>query len=175
MLSPGPAWEVAAGKARVIVALATLVVTAVLVVFAAQLHSTQSATRRDVASRFHDRAAVASALTQAIFSSAAASPDAAKEYGTATVRARALDGAVKREHLEYAALLNERGTIIARSRGLKNQELSGLASRSVTWRVALRRARFSISDVIPAGHQQVIEFAVPLETPHGRRVLVSGS
>ena len=58
-------------------------VVAVLVVFAAQLHSTQSAARRDVASRFRDRAAVTSALTQAIFSSAAASPDAAKEYGTA--------------------------------------------------------------------------------------------
>src|SRR3954453_20708774 len=137
MVSPGSAWEVAAGKARVIVALATLVVVAVLVVFAAQLHSTQSATRRDVASRFHDRAAVASALTQAIFSSAAASSDAAKEYGAATVGDRALDAAVKREHLEYAALLDERGTIIARSHGLKSQELSGLSSRSVARRLEL--------------------------------------
>jgi signal transduction histidine kinase len=119
---------------------------------------------------------VTSALTQAIFSSAAISPDQAKRYGARTVSSRVMNEAVQSGHLAYAALLDGRGKVIASSRGLPRVTQAGLASRTARLRLAASASGFSLSDITPSGSNggDVIELAVVVKSGAGRRVFVSG-
>jgi signal transduction histidine kinase len=162
-------------RANGVVAVAAVIVVAALVVVGLQLHGTQASTHQRVISHFHDRAAVISALTQAVLESAAASSEATRKYGGATVRGDLLDQAVAEGHLAYAVLLDQRGRVIAASRTLtpsaRAQVLSSAALKPV-----LTGAAVSLSDVLLGGPRRagVIALSVSLQAAAGRRVLVSG-
>jgi signal transduction histidine kinase len=165
-------WRLGRRTANSVVGVAAVIVIGVLILLGVQLDSTQVAAHRDVESRFRARAEVTSALTQAIFSSSAVSPDTAKRYGVPVVSQRVMDEAVKSGHLDYAALLDERGKVIASSSGLTPAAGAGLASRTASLRLTPNGGAFSLSNVLQGGN--VIEFAVPVKTATGRRVFVSG-
>ncbi len=158
-------------KVNVAVGLAAVVLVGVLALFAVQLHSGQSTTRNDVEERFRDRARVTSALTDAIFSSAAtAAPESANRYGAPVIDDRTMDEAAKEGNLAYAALVDDQGKVIAASSGLG--ERANSLPRSGALRRVLGGAPYSVSDVLPSG---TIELAVGMETAQGRRILVSGT
>jgi signal transduction histidine kinase len=153
-----------------------VVLVVALAAFAVQLHSTQANTRQRVVSRFQDRAQVVSALTQAILSLAAAPSEANRQYAAPHVSGRMLDKSVARGRLAYAVLVDQHGSVIASSRTLtedaRRQVLSSSALKAV-----LAGAAVSLSDVHAGGPggADIVDFAVPVKTATGRRVLVSGA
>ena len=158
-----------------VVAAGALIVVAVLVLLALQLRGAQAAERRQLASRFRDRAQVISALTQAVLASASSS-QASMQFEAPGVSGRTLDTAVAQGHLAYAALLDQHGRLIAASRGLTPAERAQVLSSSAV-APALAGAPVSFSDVMPGGPlgTSVVDFAVALRAPFGWRVLVSGA
>ena len=154
-------------RANVIVAIAAAVVVGALVLVGLQLRATQSKGREQLLERFHDRASVVSALMQAVIASAASSTNRSR-YGTQQVDTATLDRTVAEGRLTYAVLLDRDG-VIAQSSSLDAATRSRVLASQGT-RVTLGGARVWLSDVEPGA---VIELAVALDTPAGRRVLVS--
>jgi signal transduction histidine kinase len=160
---------------NVVVGAAALVVVAVVVLLGVQLYASQESSRERVVSRFKDRAEVIAALTQAVIASAGSSSDATRQYGSPKVSGRLLDRAVAEGNLAYAALLDHRRQIIARSRTLDADAREQLlASPAVT--STLAGVRVALSDVLPGGPggAGVIQLAVSFDVATGRRVLVTG-
>jgi signal transduction histidine kinase len=169
--STGSRWSrLRARRAKAIIGGATLVVVVVLGLFAVQLNASQSGLHDRAISRFRDRAQVISALTQAILASAAAAPQAERQYGAKTVSPQLLDRAVKQGHLAYAALFDDRGQIISTSRSLTPAQRATLLSSQAV-QAARTGAPVALGDV----HAGTIDLAVALNTKAGRRVLVSGA
>src|SRR5829696_5600750 len=108
----------APSTANLAVGITTAVAIVILTVFAVQLSRSQSTARHDVEDRFRARAAVTSALTDAVFSSTASSADAIKRYGGLVVPDRTLERAATEGHLTYTALIDMSGRLIASSSGL---------------------------------------------------------
>jgi signal transduction histidine kinase len=152
-----------------------LIVVVALVLFAVELNSTQSSARESVVSRFHDRAQVISALTQAVLASATATSEATRQYDSPTVSARLLDETVAKSHLAYAVLLDRKGRVVAASQAFSPTDHAQVLS-SAALKPALAGAPVTLSDVLPggAGGAGVIDLAVSLKGAAGRRVLVSG-
>jgi signal transduction histidine kinase len=164
-------------RANLVVGVAALIVVVTLVLLAVQLRGTQTTERQHLASRFHDRAQVISALTQAVLSSAAASSEVTRQYGSAKPSGRLLDRAVAQGHLAYAVLLDQRGHVIAASRTLSPTDRALVLASPALARV-LAGAPVTLSDVMPADGADgsaEIDFALSLNTAAGRRVLVSGA
>jgi signal transduction histidine kinase len=147
----------------------------VLALFAVQLNHMQVDARERVESRFHDRAQVISALTQAVFSSTATPSEQTRQYGAPTVSGRLLDRAVAQGHLAYALLLERDGSIVAASRTL-TPRARDRALASPALRPVLAGAPVSLSNVLPgeSGEAGVIDLAVSMKTPAGRRIFVRG-
>jgi signal transduction histidine kinase len=162
-------------RANGVVGIAASIVLVALVVLAAQLRGMQATERQHLTSRFHDRAQVISALTQAVLASAAASSDSTRQYGSPKVSNRVLDRAVAQGHVAYAVLLDRHGHVVASSRTLTPADRAQvLSSRALA--PALAGAPVALSDVMPGpGGSGVIDFAVSLRTTAGLRVLVSGA
>jgi signal transduction histidine kinase len=160
-----------------VVGVAALVVLGVLLFFGLQLRDTQATSRQRTVTRFQERATLISALTQAIFSAAVSTPQAARQYGGAVVSGQTLDKTAAAGHLVYMALTDDRGKIIAASSGLTPVARAALSSRSGALHSTLQGAPVSLSDVLSDGPRgtKVIEYAVALKTAAGRRVLVSGA
>jgi signal transduction histidine kinase len=161
-------------RANVAVGVAAAAVVVLLVLVGLQLQSTQSSSRERVISRFVDRAAVVSALTQAIFDSLATPSDATREYGRATVSGRSLDRAVAQGHLAYALLLDQDRKVVAASRTLSDDALARARS-SAAPKAVLAGARVLLSDVLPgtSAGATVVEVVVGIQSASGRRVLVT--
>ena len=153
---------------------AAVLFAAVLMVLGAQLQHSQTTAREDLETRFRDRAVVASALTEAIFSSASGSPDSVKRYGTPVVEDRVLEGAAREGRLRYAVLLDENGKIVAASRGFRGTDRADELPRSPSILTLQKGAPFSLSDVHTHLGGGVVELAVPVASATERRVLVSG-
>jgi signal transduction histidine kinase len=166
-------WHLDPRKAKAVVAVASVVVVAMLTLFAVKLHSTQTTARQDVEERFRDRAEVTSALTDAIFSSVATS-DTPRQYGTPVVSDRVMDQAAKASKLHYAALLDPQGKVIASSRGFEQTGRAEMLPGSASVQSALKGAPYSLSDVLGGRAGGTVELAVSFKTPQGQRVLVSG-
>jgi signal transduction histidine kinase len=160
---------------NLIVAIAGIAVVAALIGFAAELSDTQSTARRGVITRFQDRAAITSALVEAIFTATSTSSDASKQYGSGPVSDRELGKAAKSGRLDYAAILDKSGSVIAVSPGLPPAAAKRLASRPAPIAAALQGKRFTVSEVLRTGPggAPVIELVQALEGTD-RRVAVSG-
>jgi signal transduction histidine kinase len=171
----GSGWSRIVGhRVNGVVAIAALLVIGALALVGTRLQDNQASSRQLLISRFHDRADVVSALTQAVLGSAAATPEQRREYGGATVSAKALDGMVSEGRVEYAVLLDQHGVVNASRTLSTDARARVLASPGL--KRALGGAPVWLSDVAPAGPSGggVIDLAVAFDTPNGRRVLVSG-
>jgi signal transduction histidine kinase len=157
-----------------VVGLAALLVIGALVLVGTRLHDNQAGSRQLLISRFHDRADVVSALTQAVLGSAAATAEQRRDYGTATVADKALDRMAGQGQLTYAVLIDKNG-VVAASKTLTPEARARVLS-SPGLKLALAGAPVRLSDVAPAGPSGggEIDLAVAFDTPSGRRVLVSG-
>jgi signal transduction histidine kinase len=161
-----------------VVGIAALIVAALLVVFAVELAHTQTTTRDAVETRFRDRARVTSALTEALFASLGSSTENARLYGGADVDDADMARAQRTTRLEYAVLLDENGSVIARSPGFDAAAAARLAKSAPHIRAVLDGRPVTVSDVIPGreGESGVVEFAQGFRSARdGRRVLVSAT
>ncbi|HEY6887690.1 MAG TPA: histidine kinase dimerization/phospho-acceptor domain-containing protein, partial [Solirubrobacter sp.] len=157
-----------------IVAAAAVIVVGALALVGTRLRDTQASSRRQLIERFHDRAEVVSALTQAVLNSARANADQVRRYGTADVTDAAMDKAVGDGRLAYLMLLDQRGVVASSNTLSPAARARVLASAGVA--AARRGAPVFVSDVSSDGRgaTMVIDLVVALDTPAGKRVLVSG-
>src|SRR5690348_17329462 len=101
-----------ARKPLVALTLASVVVLALLTVFAIELSNTQAKSKRDVITRVHQRAGLAVALIDSLFQSVEQQvPQDEVKYGGRVVTTRTMDAAGQGSI--YAALLDRSGAVIA--------------------------------------------------------------
>ena len=151
---------------------ASLVVLAMLTVFALELSNTQANSKRDVEARVHERAVLAAALIDSLFQSVEQQiPQDIRTYGSRTVTPQTMDR--NRQRNAYLALLDSSGGVIAHSRGFTPQARADL-SRSAALRLVRAGRPYGLGNVLPYGKTGVINFAVVFPTRYGRRTLLTG-
>ena len=151
---------------------ASVVVLALLTVFAIELSNTQAKSKQDVEARVHERGVLAAALIDSLFQSVEqAIPQDGHTYGTRTVSARTINQARSRN--AYVALLDSSGRVIAHSTGFTPLEQADVRHSGV---LALIRSGdlYGLGNLVPYGHTGAIDFAVTFKTPYGTRTLVTG-
>lgn len=151
---------------------AAAVVLGLLGVFAIELADTQAKSKRDVRVRVHERATLATALIESLFeSSAQQAPMTARRFGGATVPDRVVEA--DRRTNAYVVLLGPNAEVLAHSRGFTAQ-----ARREVVHSQAISLVRagrpYGLGNVMPYGRTGVVDFAVPVVSAYGRRILVTG-
>lgn len=162
-------------QATTVVGVAAAALLVVLAVFAVELTRIEQHNRRDVEARFHQRAQIASALTDALLSSVA-SPSA-ESQNLRRVGGRVTTATLARlaaqQQLSFVAVLDSR-SVLATSPGLSAAARASLAAGVA--RQVLAGQPYAISSVMPvaAGGRPAIELAEPVPVPGGRRVLVNG-
>jgi signal transduction histidine kinase len=151
---------------------ALLLILALLTVFAIELSNTQAKSKADVEARVHERGVLAAALLSSLFDTVEQQvPQEARLYGTRTVSDRTMDA--NRKTNTYLALLGPSGNVIASSRGFTAQAHGDL-SISAALRLVRADNPYGLGNVLPYGTTGVINFAVPLPTRYGRRILLTG-
>ena len=155
---------------------AVLVLVVLLGLFAIQIRASQDQARRVVIQHYVAGAAVTATLTRAVFESAVSGSqaDVVARYGTRHVSSRTMANAVVQGHLAYALLLDANGRVIAASPGAPAGAGDAAAQQSGSIAAVLGGAPFSLSSLLRAAHRTVFEFAQPVASRYGRRVLVSG-
>jgi signal transduction histidine kinase len=151
---------------------AALVVLALLTVFAIELSNTEAKSKRDVESRVHERGVLAAALIDSLFQTVQQEvPRDERKYGTRIVSERAMNAA--RAGNSYTVLLDAHGKVIAHSTGFTAQARADLAGSAA---LSLLRSghTFGLGNLAPYGRTGAIDFAVPLATPYGARVMLTG-
>jgi signal transduction histidine kinase len=150
-------------------------VLALLGTFTYVLLDSQAQSRREAEKRLGAEASISAGLTAAIFTTSAASGQAAasKAFGGRTVDERALTLAAQNSRQAYSLILDDRGRILAASRATPTIARDRIGAVPTHIRQALA-GRSSFSDVLPArsGKGAIIEWASPFTTPFGRRVKV---
>jgi signal transduction histidine kinase len=162
---------------HIVLGVAAAALLALLVVFAVELADSQSKARRDVESKFQDRAKSSAALTESLFGSATTSAQAenAKRFGSAHVSPRTLAAAAKRGNNSYLLLLDKQGRIIASSPGTPPAVKRAVAAKPAYVRQALEGRPFTLSNLQRAGRAApTLAYGQPFETAFGRRAIVSG-
>jgi signal transduction histidine kinase len=143
-----------------------------LVVFAVELSNTQAASKADIKGRVHDRAVLTAALVDSLFSTVESGTSAdERKFGGATVSTAALDEA-KGTSL-YVVVLTPSGKLVGSSTGLSQQARAELP-RSGTLALLAHGDQYALGNLLPYGKTGVVDLAIGLTTPHGRRVLVEG-
>jgi hypothetical protein len=145
-----------------------LLAALVLGVFAYLIADAQSKDRENVEQRFRDVARVSAAVTDGIFQAAlqGAQSQASTNFA-GTVDQSAVQAYVRRGQLRYAAVLDHAGRRLAATPGTPP------SGGAVDVAIETGKARFS--DVMGRGKDAVVEWAIPFQTPEGRRLLVQGS
>jgi hypothetical protein len=145
-----------------------LLAALVLGVFAYLLADSQSEDREDVEKRFQDVAQVSGAVTNGIFQSAFQSTRTqATEKFSGPIDQRALGQFAQQGQAQYAAVYDAKGGALGTTPGAPDP---GPAVDT-----ALDTGQPRLSDVMGTGQDATIEFAIPYDTPSGRRVFVTGS
>ncbi len=150
----------------------TVLVFALLVVFAIELSDSQSKSRRNLEVQAHQRAQLVSGLIDAVFqqvSQVGARTRAA--YGTPAVSDSLLQRA--RGANDYAALLDSSGHVLAHSTGFNAQARAAVSGGTAVAAV-LHGQSWALGDVHPYGRQGVINLVARIPTPLGVRVRVVG-
>ncbi len=152
---------------------ATLVVLALLTVFAIELSNTQAKSKMDVESRVHERAVLAGALIDSLFASVTQQlPQDERTFGGPTVSPATVNRVNAQKHNAYTVVLDSTGRILAASRGFNRQARSDLAGSSA---LALVRAGhpYGLGDLQPYGSSGALELAIRIPTLFGNRILLS--
>src|SRR2546423_730366 len=154
------------GPRRSIFAGALLVAAVLVAALALHLVHTQEQGRAVLRESLGRRAALTGRLIGSAFTASAKSPQLSAQFGAAP---GALAQAVRR----YAAADPEMRLAVLDARGRVMASTAGFAAPTRAPHVAAAlRGRFAISDELVVRGHPVIELAVPLNAPSGRRVLV---
>lgn len=159
-------------SARVVTLSAALLV-ALLVAFIVALTGAQGKSRQDIQSRFAERARLSATLTQAVFSSSAATGAVAnqKKFGGAIVSTLALTAYGKASQSQGVVLLDGRGQVLGAARGTRSSLLAALAARPAYVQQVLAGAPYALSNVLHlAGLAPSIAFAQGFSTRKGKRL-----
>jgi hypothetical protein len=161
----------AARRLRPVFVGATTLLVVLLAVFAYALAKSQDQQRRDVERRFSDRAEVAAAVNESIFTLATSQTIAtdSAQFGAAKVSPQALDARVAQNQAPYGMILDAQGKVLAQSGNVASGTgRAGLVAR------AIRSRRSEYSSVLTgAGGRPIIEAATVFPTKFGTRVDVS--
>ena len=163
--------------ARLALWVAAVLTLAALAGLGTSLHDSQTRARQTIESRFAERARLSAALTESLFASSASAAQArnVQRYGSPYVRTAVLAREARRSRLVNLVLLDADAGIIARSPRTPRAIVRALEARPAFVRAALAGRDYALSDVIAGrGAGETIQFAQRLDTPFGRRVLVSG-
>lgn len=152
---------------------AALLAAAGLVVLALLLADAQSQAREDIRQRFHERAEVSAAMTEAVFAISAQTNMqlAQTRLGGRKVDGDQLEAVVSRSRLLYARLRGSKGELLAITR--RSPPPQEPPPEFVRKALAGRATLADVSTV-PGSGERVVEWAIPYETRFGRRVQVSG-
>jgi signal transduction histidine kinase len=160
-------------RANVLLVGSAVVVVALLIVFAVELSNTQANSKAAIKSRVHERAVLAGALVSSLFSTVTQEiPADARKFGGKTVNAAALNAEVGSN--AYLAVLAPDGTVLASSSGFTKRAGTDVANSGVV-KLVQHGDAYGLGDLIRHGETDLVEFAVPLPTPYGRRILVEGA
>ncbi|HET9103153.1 MAG TPA: ATP-binding protein [Solirubrobacteraceae bacterium] len=152
----------------------TLTVIGLMVLFAGQLSSNQSASRRNLELQAHQRAMLVANLVDTVFA-AISKPSAATAaaYGAPHVSAAVMNR--NRGGNLYVALFDGSGHLLAHSAGVSAQARSELnVHRSAALRLTVAGQPWALGNILPYGAASVINFAVRLSTAAGTRIVLSG-
>ena len=163
-------------RARLGIALASGLIGVVLIGFAIVLLNQQSGDRTDIRNNFRDRATVSAALTQSLFASTSTTGAQQNEqrYGTQTVSSRTMAQGAKAGQSSYQALIGPNGAVIASTPDIPPAVMHRLQTNAGDVQEVQQGKSFAVSNVLKLGGLQTFELAVPINTPYGKRVLVSG-
>jgi hypothetical protein len=145
-----------------------LLAALILGVFAYLIADSQNQDKEDVENRFHDVASVSGAVTNGIFRSAfqSTATQAADSF-SGSIETPALSAFAERGQSKYAAVYDDRGRRLGATRGAP--------APGPAVDIARKSGQPRLSDVMGTDKAAVIEFAIPYETPTGRRIFVTGS
>jgi hypothetical protein len=145
-----------------------LLAALVLAVFAYLIADSQSEERENVQQRFRDVAQVSAAVTDGIFQAArqGAQQQAAANFA-GPVEDAAVEAYVRQTRLAYASVLDERGRRLAAT--------ADAPPPGPALDVALENGEARLSDLMGEGKSATVEWAIPYETPAGRRIFVQGN
>src|SRR6185436_18832037 len=145
-----------------------LLAALVLGLFAYLLADAQSQDREDVEKRFRDVAQVSGAVTNGIFQSAFQSTRTqATEKFSGPIDERALAQFAEQGQTQYVAVYDANGERLGATPGAPQPGPAVDTAR--------KTGQPRLSDVMGTGEEATIEFAIPYDTPSGRRIFVTGS
>jgi len=140
----------------------------ILGVFAYLIADAQSSDRDDVEKRFRDVAQVSAAVTNGIFeASFQGTQTQATEDFSGPVDEGALAEFAAQGQSQYVAVYDESGRLLGATPGAPQPGPAVDTARET--------GKPRLSDVMGTGKSATIEFAIPYETPSGRRIFVTGS
>lgn len=150
----------------------TMIVLALMAVFAVELSDNQATSRSALESTAHQRAVLVGGLLDTVFQ-ATSQPSAAvlAAYGTPTVSDRLLDRS--RGTNQYLALLDINGLVLAHSAGFTAQARATIPAPSAVAQVQHGQP-WALGNVRRYGQHGVINFATLLHTASGPRILMTG-
>jgi hypothetical protein len=145
-----------------------LLAALILGVFAYLIADSQSEDKEDVEERFSQVAQVSGNVTNGIFQSAFQS--------TATQAAENFSGPVEQQALvAFAQQGQSRYVAVYDDKGRRLGATPGTPAPGPAVDIAQKSGQPRLSDVMGTGKEATIEFAIPYETPTGRRTFVTGS
>jgi hypothetical protein len=140
----------------------------ILGVFAFLIADTQGQDKEEVENRFRDVAQVSAAVTNGIFE--------ASFQGTRTQAVEDFSGPIEEQALaEYQAQGEARYVAVYDENGRRLGATPDTPAPGPAVDTARETGQPRLSDVMGTGEDATIEFAIPYETPSGRRIFVSGS
>jgi hypothetical protein len=145
-----------------------LLAALILGVLAYLLADAQSQEREDVEKRFGQIAQVSAAVTNGIFDTSF--------QGIQTQAAEDFSGPIDEQALtEFQAQGESRYVAVYAQNGRRLGATPGTPPPGPAVDTARETGKSRLSDVMGTGEEATIEFAVPYETPSGRRIFVTGS
>jgi signal transduction histidine kinase len=134
----------------------------------------QDRSRHEAELRFADQATISAELTGSIFTASAGSAQAAAAaaFGQPTVDTAKLNALVKSAKLAYGVVLDDKGRVLARSDAMAADDIARMPSAGHVKEALAGRPALSDMVQVPSGW--VVEWALPFDTPSGRRVEVQG-
>jgi signal transduction histidine kinase len=159
------------GRPRILLAIASLFVLAVLTLFTVALLRANANEREDAEQRFRDRAGISASVTGSLFTSSTAQTTAelTKDFGD-DVDQTALDERVKQSQLQWAAIVDRFGRVIAVSgKGAGVPRIGDSKAEDEAVKVLKAGAPIALSDYMP-GKVPTFQFGLPFQAEGGNRI-----
>ena len=155
-------------RLRAMTMVGALLAALILGLFAYLIADAQSQDKEELEKRFQDVAEVSGAVTNGIFQSAFQSTRTqATEEFSGPVDERALAQFAQQGQSQYVAVYDGKGKSLGAT--------PGTPQPGPAVDVARKTGQPRLSDVMGSGEEATIEFAIPYDTPSGRRIFVTGS